>query len=248
MNHLLNCNLANNAGEHLSILPNITVSYKEQLIFSNSLSALGCEILIDFNAINYSSNFLSNFVKAELQSDIIKYDSLLSEVLTYCMENVERYVLSSFRYIFINMEVSSLCNVSSLALINQVQHKLSLNGIDLVIEITERNNCKSCPRVLEGINYLVNNGIMLAADDFDYIGNDFRLRGLRSLMYTFVKLEFPQNEVDVEKFYNMIDSCKRLGINIIVERIEDVKSIEGPLFENIWGLQGFALCKGISFN
>ena len=67
----------------------------------------------------------------------------------------------------------------------------------------------------EGINYLVNNGIMLAADDFDHIRNDFRVRGLRSLIYIFVKLKFSQNEVDVEKFYNMIDSCKKLGVNII---------------------------------
>lgn len=245
--NLLHCDLASNAGEHLSILPNLRISYKEQLIFSNSLSALGCEILIDFDSIQYASDFLSKFSNSDLKTSIIKYDSMLSGVLNYCLENIERYILSSFRYIFINMEVSSLCNVSSLSLISYVQQKLFLHGIELVVEITERNNCKSCTRVFDGINYLVSNGIILAADDFDYIGSDFRLRGLKSLMYTFVKLEFPQNKSDEDKFFNMIKFCNDLGVNVIIERIEDVLTIENPLFKNIWGLQGFAFCKGIKF-
>lgn len=120
--------------------------------------------------------------------------------------------------------------------------------MDLVVEITERNNCGNCARTYEGIEFLVNNGILLAADDFDYIENDFRARALRSLVYTFVKLEFPQNKDDEKKFYDIINSSKKLGINIIVERIEDKKTIEDPLFEDIWGLQGFALCKGMRFN
>ncbi|MDR9765493.1 hypothetical protein RJP56_05395 [Shewanella baltica] len=246
--NLIKCNLANNAGEHLTLLPNIRPFYKEQLIFSNKLSALGCEILIDFDSVKYYTAFFSNVLMPDIQSDIIKYDSFLHDTLMYCMNNIDRYISSSFRYIFINMEVSSLCNVSSLALINQTQQMLSINGMDLVVEITERNNCGNCARTYEGIEFLVNNGILLAADDFDYIENDFRARALRSLVYTFVKLEFPQNKDDEKKFYDIINSSKKLGINIIVERIEDKKSIEEPLFEDIWGLQGFALCKGMRFN
>lgn len=246
--NLLKCDLSNNAGSHLSILPNINVSYKEQLIFSKSLSAWGCEILIDFNSIKYSDNFVGDYLKSELQSDIIKYDSLLPEAIRYCIRNVERYVLSSFRYIFINMEVSSLCNPSYLSLIIHAKEKLSLNGIELVMEITERNNCKSCKRVYDGILFLIRNGVMLAADDFNYVGNDFRLREFRALTYTFLKLELPKNEAEFEKFRNMINICKKLGVHLIIERIEDIKQIDKFLFDNVWGLQGFALCKGRSFS
>ena len=208
-------------------LPNLT-SVKHQ-----GDNIVGAELLVDFD-------YLEAIGIARHQSyRMICMGEASHKSLDYVA------AITGKRVVFVNIERSNLCEIKILKRITILNTRLNLLGVELVVEVTERDFCGQCCRVIDGLTYLKNNDVKLACDDFDY--TSFRLNQFNSeltLYYDYVKLEFPDNRNEIQDFNKFIkhfsDSKK-----IIIERIETIEQLRELPLDKLWGVQGFLFCKGV---
>lgn len=194
---------------------------------------LGAEILVDF----HKSACLGS--TEEVLEKLVSLGNAAHKSLDYA----STFLNSSL--VFVNMERSNLCDVKILKRICDLSKRLSILGVELVIEITERDFCFSCTRIMEGLSYLKMEKVLLASDDFDYINNDFKEPGSElNLFYDYVKVEVPLNIENKECFDDFVNTHYQ-SKKIIIERIENINQLQSLDTNKIWGLQGFLFCKGV---
>ncbi|MGL5668561.1 MAG: hypothetical protein ACRDD9_20835 [Shewanella sp.] len=147
--------------------------------------------------------------------------------------------------VFINLERSNLCDVKILNRVINLNETFKNFGVQLVVEITERNYCGKCYRIIQGLTFLKSFDIKLACDDYNFIGHNIGVNDVELLLfYDYIKLEVPVGEADIDKMNEFIEyygSEKK----IILEKIEVNEQLTNVNLDNVWGLQGFAYCKGI---
>ncbi len=199
---------------------------------NNRHCIIGAELLVDFQHLK------SLGVPLEQSNELISSGEAAHSSLDYASTILGKEV------VFVNVERCNLCDMKILKRIITLSNQLLLIGIELVIEITERNFCGICVRVVEGLTYLKENKVKLAADDFDYIGykNDSKEKEL-VLYYDYIKLEMPVNEFERMVFNDFID-CYSSVKRIIVERVETTRQMKSLPVDKLWGVQGFLFCKG----
>lgn len=218
------------------------LSFKYQNIFRADMSSIvhrseniiGAELLIDTNRL-----IESGVTKDELENVIFLGEADFASLK--CSE-----VFLGKEKLFINIEKVSLCNVKLLKSISESNIKLKLIGVDLVVEITERDFCNNCVRIIEGLTYLKSEGVKLARDDFDYTAHiNGRDERELELYYDYIKIETPINNIEVRTFNDFINMFGRKK-RIIVERVETIEQLRNINLDKVWGLQGFLFCKGVS--
>ncbi|ASK68958.1 hypothetical protein CF168_08765 [Shewanella bicestrii] len=222
----------------------VELRFKYQNIFSTKVngannltgkreSIVGVELLLDFNFL------LERGVSHTEINDIISLGEAAHSAIDYASQ------LTSKGVVFINLERSNLCDVKILNRVINLNKMLNTLGVQLVIEITERNYCGRCLRIIQGLTHLRSFDVKLACDDYNFIGHELGARDVELLLYyDYIKLEMPVGEADVNRMNEFI---KYYGSDkkIILEKIEENEQLNNVDLDNVWGLQGFAYCKGI---
>lgn len=222
----------------------VELRFKYQNIFStkvnsaNSIvdkqgSIIGAELLLDFNFL------LGRGASHSEMNDIV----CLGEAANGAIDCASHFM--SKKVVFINLERSNLCDVRILKRVITLNERLNLVGVQLVVEITERNYCGRCCRIVQGLTYLKSCDVKLACDDYNFMGYELGVNDAELLLfYDYIKLEVPVGEADINRMNEFIEyygSDKK----IILEKIEENEQLNNVNFDKIWGLQGFAYCKGI---
>ena len=145
--------------------------------------------------------------------------------------------------VFVNLERNLLCDTSLLQEIHLTSKRLNDRGIELVMEITERNICGICSKIQKGLHTLHRNNVSLAIDDYDYLSDDFRYEELNMKIYKYIKVNTPLNDSEYNKLSAF--SLKHKNTNIIIERIETESFLLLNAPMKPWGMQGFLFCRGI---
>ncbi|MFM5429218.1 EAL domain-containing protein [Aeromonas veronii] len=205
--------------------------FKFERIVSPYGGEVGCEILLDFIK---AREVIGGAVKKQYENAIANGFAL--EVLIKKLIDSKRAMHTP--RLFINIERSYLCNENLLKKIAILDKRLHLNGVELVLEITERNQCGKCAHIDAGLQQLKDLGIALAADDFDIYNGDFRFNEVMSGVYDYIKIEAPTNKLDRKLFNNFIIKTLHLKKKIIIEKVEDSAVLNG-LFTP-FGIQGYA--------
>ncbi|WP_421204630.1 hypothetical protein [Aeromonas enteropelogenes] len=214
----------------------MTLPLKAQKIISmKNMECLGYEVLLNFNP-----DFISSLGGHD---KYILNGCALEHTLNYLHKTPKKD--SYGKKIFINVDRSNLCNKIFLrkivALSNTLYHKYD---IELVIEITERNLCGFCSSISEGMLFLVQNKISLAADDFDIYNGDFRDSEVNIGMYRYIKIEAPTTATGIAVLNKYIKNNKHR--NIILERVEHHHQLEYIYTDKIFAYQGYLFDKGAS--
>lgn len=219
--------------------------FKYQNIFSSDVAyvnnfkcihkyILGSELLIDIPE-SISAGLMNEQIEKLISSGGVVHDTIDAAPLLWNKKRV-----------FINIERNNLCDVRVLKKILMLCENLKLAGVELVIEVTERDFCGNCPRIVEGLTHLKLKGISLACDDYEYINTTPGVNDKELLLYyDYIKLEIPREKSRVEKFNKFIHQYG-LKKKIIIERIETTEQVDALDLNNVWGLQGFLYCKEIS--
>lgn len=212
-------------GDIFSSLTYYEVKFEKIVSWHGDL--LGYEILLDFDFAR-RKGLLEDYKKGILDMSVIEY-TLSRLVRSSMVFNPKR--------LFVNMERSHLCNPHLLRKAVLVSRQLFLNNVELVLEITERNPCLNCPRILKGLLFLKREGVSLAIDDYNIYDDDFRAPEVLAGLYNYIKIEMPMNELEQRSFNSfslqLAPSCGK----VILERVElldDVKQLVRP-----FGLQGY---------
>ncbi|MFH0260671.1 hypothetical protein ACPV5U_12970 [Vibrio mediterranei] len=213
--------------------------YKMQGIYSASGQCIGYEVLID--QIRSRETLLGPNVHSDLTfSSSANY---LLERIKVAVENGRFECDWSGKYIFLNIERSNLCDITLLARLIELNSYLLEKQIGLVVEMTERNVCGSCVRIIEGLTLLKQNGVVTAADDYDIYKSDFRANELDMNLYEFIKIQSPcsAREVDMLETFAQIRPEK-----IIMEHVESTSVFKMLVGLNrfFWGYQGYCFDKG----
>ncbi|MEZ9548919.1 MULTISPECIES: hypothetical protein [Vibrio] len=220
------------------------LQFKYQNIFSTKVTRvnnivgreeliIGAELLIDFNVL------LGHGAEYAEMDDIV----CMGEAAHGAIDNAPQ--ITGKEIIFINLERSNLCDVKILRRIVTLNERLNLAGVKLVVEITERNNCGRCCRIVQGLSYLKSCDIKLASDDYNFIGHKLDVYDTELLLfYDYIKLEMPVGEADINRMNEFIEYYGTEK-KIVLEKIERNEQLYNVSLDNVWGLQGFAYCKGI---
>ncbi|MFH7524951.1 hypothetical protein AB2J22_03635 [Aeromonas sp. A5] len=204
--------------------------FKCERIISPYGDEQGCEVLLDFKKAH---EIIGEYASFQYEKAIYNGSALevLIEKLIGC------YSALQMERLFVNVERSYLCNRPLLQRAVMLAKKLRLSGVELVLEITERNLCGKCPKIMSGLRYLKSFDIALAADDFDIYGNDFRLGEVLSGFYDYIKIEMPSNDVERKMFNDFVLERSSSREKIILEKVEDPTMLNG-LFTP-FGVQGY---------
>lgn len=212
-----------------SSLTSYEIKFEKIVSWHNDI--LGYEILLNFDhARKCGEGILAEYKKGMLDLSVTEYT--LSKLMC-----IDGFGFNSKRF-FVNIERNHLCNVQLLRKAALVSKELFLNNIELVLEITERNPCGKCIKVLNGLHFLKNAGVSLAVDDYDIYNGDFRTPEVLAGVYDYIKIEMPMNEHERQCFNAFSLQFAQQGRQrIILERVEyldDVKPLVRP-----FGLQGY---------
>ncbi|MFB2779598.1 hypothetical protein ACE017_10530 [Shewanella mangrovisoli] len=222
----------------------VDLRFKYQNIFSTKVSGdnniddkrqniIGAELLLDFNYL------LEQGVSHAEINDIISLGEAAHDAIDYASQ------LANKGIVFINLERSNLCDVKILNRVITLNEVLSTIGVQLVVEITERNYCGRCFRIIQALTYLKSFDVKLACDDYNFIGREQGVYDVKLLLYyDYIKLEMPVGEDDVNSMNEFVEYYGTEK-NIILEKIEVNEQLNNVNLNNVWGLQGFAYCKGI---
>ncbi|HHQ4663895.1 TPA: EAL domain-containing protein [Aeromonas veronii] len=191
---------------------------------------LGYEILLDFDhARKYGPSVLAEYKKGMLDSSVTEFT--LSQLV-----RVGGMGFNPQRF-FVNVERNHLCNPQLLRKAVLVSKELFLNDVELVLEITERNPCGKCNRVLSGLRFLKEAGVSLAVDDYNIYSGDFRTPEVLSGIYDYIKIEMPMNEHERQCFNSFSLRYAQERQKIILERVENIDDVK--VLVRPFGLQGY---------
>ncbi|MFM5316185.1 EAL domain-containing protein [Aeromonas veronii] len=211
-----------------SSLTSYEIKFEKIVSWHNDI--LGYEILLDFDhARKNGEGLLAEYKKGMLDSSATEYT--LSQLV-----RVGGMGFNPKRF-FVNIERNHLCNPLLLRKAALVSKELFLNDIELVLEITERNPCGKCIKMLNGLRFLKDSGVSLAVDDYDIYNGDFRTPEVLAGVYDYIKIEMPMNEHERRCFNAFSLQFAQERQKIILERVEyldDVKALVRP-----FGLQGY---------
>lgn len=230
---------------HLSLnskLHTSNLNYKVQKIVDINNKVVAGELLVDFSRAE-SNLELQTYLNAINLGIITQFS------LDFAFNNITNTTnLNKFSTLFFNLERNNLCDVRILSQILELNLVCSLNGLELVVEITERDKCGKCCNVIKGLTFLKERGIKLALDDYDYVFGDFRYNELKLGYYDYVKVDMSKNQLELDLLRNFVfENNKYFKKGIIVERIEASDELYKNLpHQYIYGYQGFFFCKGIS--
>lgn len=204
--------------------------YRLQKIVTEDKRVIGYEVLL-------------NFAKADCDSKKTyhQYNNAINDgrALDYLLNHLLTKPLMIFsKKIFINVERMNLCNKFLMRKLVAVSNLLFLNNdIELVVEITERNQCGSCNEIHKGLTFLKRNVVSLAADDFDIYNGDFRDNEIRMGLYNYIKVIMPTSPSEVSKLNSFITITKE---KIIIEMVEDYYILKSLNIKSVYGYQGYA--------
>lgn len=202
--------------------------FKLENIYSSCGRLFGYEILLDFE-------------KAEMSASTFHYKKSICDASAIeCVINKLLAMKSNFsgRKLFVNFERLHLCHRQLLSKVAFLSKELSYNKVELVLEITERNECGSCEQIRNGLSYLKSAGVTLAVDDFDIYGGDYRVAEVLSGVYDYVKVEAPTTASQRCKFNKFASLNFMKNKKIIMERVECTTLLQGLAVP--FGLQGYA--------
>lgn len=204
--------------------------FRLQKIVAGDESVLGYEVLLDFSKVDSDAEQLSHpYYKAINDGRALDY--LLNSILT-------RPLMFFSKKIFINVERMNLCNKFLMRKLVAASNTLFLkNDVELVVEITERNQCGNCNDIVQGLNFLKMNTVSLAADDFDVYNGDFRNKEVLMGLYDYVKVIMPSSFLEASMLNSFIMSRKE---SVIIEMVEDVNRLKNLNVESVYGYQGYA--------
>ncbi len=209
--------------------------FRPNLEIDNEYSAYGIEVLLDAKKMVHLG-----VSKYDLEN-IICYGEAANKSLDFTL------FFNHYQAIFINIERANLCDVRILRRIVDTSRQLRASNIELVVEVTERDPCKNCSRIIEGLKYLSSMQVSLACDDFDYVCLDTEYAFKRIAKYfNYIKVDIPNNKFEKIRF-DLFMELYGENKKIIIEKVESNSQLK--LLENkpIWGIQGFLFCEGCSF-
>ncbi len=208
------------------------LSYKIQEINNLNGESIGYEVLINAEGLSVK------------QADEIYNKSLMFPHSTQrLIRRLERYIEEnnkdlSGKSLFINLERSHLCDRFLLCDIVILSQKAAHKNVDIIIELTERNNCGECSEIKSAIEFLNRNKVLLALDDYELDEDDFRRSELDSYAYSFIKINFTMLHNNQEQLEELL---KKYNLKLIVEYIEEEENRDW-VTKNIpetWALQGY---------
>ncbi len=229
--------------DHSSITYRKDLRFKFQKIMNSRLDFFGMEILIDSENCNQLDHEYL-YKTAVLDKKFYLYQ--LASIIEWFLKGE---FFSSMHvkkgYVFVNLERSVFCDQEVIQMLIELSDIIRRFNFNLVVEVTERKICINCMSVTNTIEELKKRNIYIALDDFNYLGNDFRMRELLSGVYDFVKLDCPRNLEEIEALESLY-SCYLNKYNLIFEKIETISDLE--LLSNIhcFAYQGFLFHKGTS--
>ncbi len=211
------------------------VYYKAQKIMSLNGNMIGVEILMD-----------------PKKTDNKKYENILKDY-RYTLSLVSR-IINALKYnkklrrssygisLFINVEFEHLKYIKLLTLIIKLQLDCIKYGSRLVIEITERQPKNITNAHFNALKMLREMQVLIAVDDFD-IKCDYRYDLLNSGYFDIIKIEWVSDKAfDIELFLSEFRNYR-----VVIEKVEDIRMLDVIHKPNeIWGVQGFCFCKGMS--
>lgn len=215
------------------------IEFKTQQIRNVHGGVLGHEVLLSFDKL--TSLETSYFFKKLI------IDTYTTKVLVRKLnENIEQLKFLS-NYIFINVERTHLCDNHLIGEIIKLNGSFKKYDVTLVIEVTERDYCGACPRIIDGILSLKSSNIMLAIDDYDIYKDvhvDFLYEDKIISLFDIIKINIP-DERSVSTFKNFVSNCSQRVIVEMVETEAHLNYVKNR--SDIWGIQGFIYDKGVRF-
>lgn len=227
--HLFN-SLSSTFSDDLIISTSTFFHYRLQKIVARDESVLGYEVLLDFSKADCDlDNPSHQYYKAINDGRALDY--LLNSLLT-------KPLIFFSKKIFINVERINLCNKFLMRKLVAASKALFINNdVELVVEITERNQCGSCNDIIQGLAFLKRNTVSLAADDFDVYNGDFRDKEVLMGLYNYVKVIMPTSPLEASTLNSFITSRKE---EVIIEMVEDVNLLNTLKIKSVYGYQGYA--------
>ncbi|HFQ5334903.1 TPA: EAL domain-containing protein [Vibrio vulnificus] len=214
------------------ITNNGSINYKLQEIKNLNGEIIGYEVLIDAKGLSIRK-----------ANEIYSKHLMFPHSTQRLVRRLERYIEGNSlvfyeKKLFINLERSHLCDKYLLCDIVILSRKSAQKNVTIVIEITERNNCKTCPEIEKGIKFLKQNKILLAIDDYELDKIDFRFKELQSNVYNFIKVDFSSLKIHLNSLENLIN---QYNLKLIVEYIEteDDRNWICQNAPKTWALQGY---------
>jgi c-di-GMP-related signal transduction protein len=204
--------------------------YRLQKVVASDERVLGYEVLLDFTKGDCDiDNHTHQYYRAINDGRALDY--LLNRLLT-------KPLIFFSKKIFINVERMNLCNKFLMRKLVAASNELFLrNDVELVVEITERNQCGSCNDITQGLVFLKKNAVLLAADDFDVYNGDFRDKEVNMGFYSYIKVIMPTSPREVSMLNTFIKSRKE---EVIIEMVEDAGLLKSLKIEPVYGYQGYA--------
>ncbi len=209
------------------------IKYKLQKIVGVDGRILGYEVLVD-----------SREASCNEKNNIYHLDLLFPNSTRHLISHIENLGirLRAFEglFMFFNLERSNLCDKLLLCEIILLKEKLSVYGVTLVVEITERNYCKTCHEVQYGLQLLKTNNVILSADSLciDNPNQDIRYQELQNSLYKFVKVE---HKNDSKYYRNLKQLSEKYCFNIVIKRVENSTDLAfiNSSDVDVWGCQGY---------
>lgn len=218
--------------------------FKFEPIVNRKRKVLGFEVLIDRSKYKQTPQDTSEYLVSSSWSFSA---GLVKRQLDFIRE---RYKQIDTQSVFVNLERNNLCDMTLLNEICDTNRFLSSHNIQLVMEITERNHCYSCPEVMKGLLFLKHNNVLMAADDYVWWQDDFRRNEVAAGIYGIVKIENPiqwiKHDINycvdtrLEVFRATIETMlENRNVKIIIERIENEEEFVLLSGLPVSGFQGY---------
>lgn len=200
----------------------INVDYKIQEINCfKSHEPIAYEILINAKSLSESERVI-------LFSHDVKHPNSVRRMMKHLLSSINNENGNSNKLsgksIFINLERSNLCDYYLLSELKNISNILKNKSITLVVEITERDTCPQCKRVLDGLMLLNIMDIPLAVDDFNIYCGDFREEEFQKGIYSYIKIAAPKTFEDKSKL--ALFKCQNPHERIIIENVETQSDLD----------------------
>lgn len=214
-----------------------------------------CEALIRMSGEFFNKYFPNDFIPVAEKTGIIVQMTyvIIEKVCKDLRQLIDTYGESlQLKSISINFPYKIFFQSDLLERILDILDSYSINPNQIKIEITERSLISDDDTVKNAIEKMQQKGFLFELDDFGVEYSNMSV--LLSLPINILKIDRSLLTISIETeqrrifFKNLIQGIQAIGVQIIVEGVEDQEQLDFILKCNCEYIQGYVFSKPLSFN